>query len=50
VGFELIMAGEDPVVLMRFVGRWTSRRSRVIRLMIIVQGLWVSLAGERGLL
>ncbi len=38
---------DDPVVLMRFVGRWTSRRSRVMRLMIIVQGRWVSLAGER---
>ena len=40
---------DDPVVLMRFVGRWTSRRSRVMRLMIIVQGRWVSLAGERDL-
>ena len=41
---------DDPVVLMRFAGRWTSRRSRVMRLMIIVQGRWVSLAGERVLL
>jgi len=35
---------------MRFVGRSTSRRSRVMRLMIIVQGRWASLAGEQGLL